>query len=142
MEVTKSQTAEWEALLERHKYIQRKLNSFIAKKTRPRLIISENASVFKATATWIKKIQKSDRLQDHLAREDIRWQFNLSRSPWWGGMYERIIKDVKKTLYKTLRRTNLNFEQLETVSQHREANEQPPLDIPRKRGRGGTNPDP
>ena len=106
LEVTKSQTAE---------EFQRKLNSFIARRTRPRLIISDNASVFKATASWIKKIRKSERLQDHLAREDITWQFNLSRSPWWGGMYERLIQDVKKTLYKTLRRTTLSFEQLETV---------------------------
>ena len=52
---------------------------------------------------------------DHLAREDITWQFNLSRSPWWGGMYERLIKEVKKTLCKTLGRTTLSFEQLETV---------------------------
>ena len=94
---------------------QRKLNLFIARKTRPCLIISDNTSVFKATASWIKKIQKSKRLQDHLAREDIRWQFNLSRSPWWGGMYKRVIKDLKKTLYKTLRRTTLSFEQLKTV---------------------------
>ena len=89
MEVTKSQTAE---------EFQRKLNSFIARRRRPRLIISDNASVFKATANWIKKIQKSERLQDHLARDDITWQFNLSRSPGWGGMYERLIRDVKKTL--------------------------------------------
>ena len=94
---------------------QRKLNSFIAKKTRPCLIISENASVFKASASWIKKIRKSERLPDHLAREDIRWQFNLSRSPRWGGMYEQVIKDLKKTLYKTLCRTTLSFKQLETV---------------------------
>ena len=106
LEVTKSQTAE---------EFQRKLNSFIARRTRPRLIISDNVSVFKATASWIKKIQKSERPQDHLAREDITWQFNLSRPPWWGGMYERLIKDVKKTLYKTLGRTTLSFEQLETV---------------------------
>ena len=30
-------------------------------------------------------------------------------------MYERVIKDLKKTLYKTLCRTTLSFEQLETV---------------------------
>ena len=106
LEVTKSQTAE---------EFQRKLNSFIARRTRPRRIISDNAVVFKATASWIKKIRKNERLQDHLAREDITWQFNLSRSPCWGGMYERLIKDVKKTLYKTLGRTTLSFEQLETV---------------------------
>ena len=106
LEVTKSQTAE---------EFQRKLNSFIARNTRPGLIISDNVSVLKATASWIKKILKSERLQDHLERENTRWQFNLSTSPWRGGMYERVIKDVKKTLYKTLRRTTLSFEQLETV---------------------------
>ena len=51
----------------------------------------------------------------HFAREDITWQFNLSRSSWWGGMYERLIKDVKKTPYKTLGRTTPSFEQLEMV---------------------------
>ena len=106
LEVMKSQKAE---------EFQRKLNLFIARKTRPRIIISDNTSIFKATASWIKKIRKSKRLQDHLAREDIRWQFNLSRSLWWGGMYKRVIKDLKKTVYKTLLRTTLSFEQLETV---------------------------
>ena len=88
---------------------------FIARRTRPKLIVSDNASVFKSTATWIKNIRKSERLQDYLAKQDISWRFNLSRSPWWGGMYERLIKDVKKTLHKTLGRTNLSFEHLEAV---------------------------
>ena len=30
-------------------------------------------------------------------------------------MYERVIKDLKKTLYKTLHGTTLSFEQLKTV---------------------------
>ena len=79
------------------------------------LIISDNARTFKATASWIKEIRKSEQLQNYLAKQEIRWQFNLSKSPWWGGMYERLLKDVKKTLYKTLGRTHLTFEQLKTV---------------------------
>ena len=39
----------------------------------------------------------------------------FSKIPWWGGMYERIIKEVKKTLYKTLGKTQLTFEQLSAV---------------------------
>ena len=39
---------------------------------------------------------------------------NLFKSPWEGGMYERLIKDVKKTL-QTLDWTHLTFEQLEAV---------------------------
>ena len=107
LEVTKTQTAE---------DLQRKLNLFIARRTRPKVMISaDNASVFKSTATWMKNIRKSERLQDYLARQDINWRFNLSRSPWWGGMYEQLIKDVKKTLHKTLGRTHITFEQLEAV---------------------------
>lgn len=77
---------------------QRKLNSFIARTKSLRHIIVDNASVFKATASWMKKVRKSDRLQDNLAREDITRQFNLSRSPLWDGTYERLIKNVKTTL--------------------------------------------
>ena len=106
LEFTKTQTA---------KEFQIKLNLFITRRTRPKVMISDNASVLKSTATWMKNIRKSDTLQDYLARQDINWRFNLSRSPWWGGMYEQLIKDVKKTLHKTLGWTHLTFEQLEAV---------------------------
>ena len=40
------------------------------------------------------------------------WQFNLSKSPWWEGMYERIMKEIKTMLYKTVGKAHLTFEQL------------------------------
>ena len=61
------------------------------------------------------QIRKSERLQDFFARQEIKWQFTLTKSPWWGGMYERLIREVKKTLYKTLGTMHLTFEQLEAV---------------------------
>lgn len=106
LEETKSQTAE---------EFQRKLHAFITRKTRPWRIISDNAAVFKTTADWIRKIRRSEQLQNFLATQEIQWKFNSAKSPWWGGMYERPLKDVKKTLYKTLGKTNPAFEQLETV---------------------------
>ena len=106
LEMTKSQTAE---------EFQRKLNGFITRRTRPKRIVSDNAAVFKTTANWIKKIRKSEELQDFLAQQQITWQFNLSRSPWWGGLYERLIKEVKRTLYKTMGRTHLEYAQVEAV---------------------------
>ena len=60
--MTKTQTAE---------EFHRKLNLFITRRTRPKVMISDNASVFKSTATWMKNIRKSERLQDYLARQDI-----------------------------------------------------------------------
>ena len=62
------------------------------------MIISDNAATFKATATWIQKTRKSERLQDFFARQEIKWQLSLTKSPWWRGMYERLIREVKKTL--------------------------------------------
>ena len=106
LEMTKSQTAE---------EFQRKLNGFITRRTRPKRIVSDNAAVFKTTATWIRKIRKSEALQDFLAQQQIMWQFNISRSPWWGGLYERLIKEVKRTLYTTMGRTHLEYAQVEAV---------------------------
>ena len=111
LEVTKSQIA-----IE----FQRKLNVFITRRTRPQRMISDNAAVFKTTADWIRKLRRSEQLHDFLAAQEIEWTFNLAKSPWWGGMYERLIKDVKKTLYKTLGKTELTFEQLEAVVMDKE----------------------
>ena len=106
LELTKSQEAE---------EFQRKLNAFIARRGRPSLIISDNAATFKATAKWIKVIRRSERLQNFLATIEINWRFNLAKSPWWGGIYERLIRDIKRALYKTLGRSHLSFESLEMV---------------------------
>ena len=106
LEVTRTQTAD---------EFQKKLNAFISRRTRPRVVISDNAGVFKTTADWIRAIRKSEKLQNYLAREEIRWQFNLTRSPWWGGFYERLIKEIKKTLHKTLGRSRLSYEAMESV---------------------------
>ena len=62
LELTHSQTAE---------EFQEKLISFITRRTRFRRIISDDATVFKATASWIKKIRKSERLPNYLATHEI-----------------------------------------------------------------------
>ena len=92
-----------------------KLNAFITRKTRPKLLVSDNAQVFKTTANWIRNIRKSESLQDYLARQEISWRFNLSKSPWWGSMYERLIKDLKRALYKTVGKLLLSFEHFGTI---------------------------
>ena len=64
LELTRSQTAE---------EFQRKLNAFITRRTRPEKIVSDNAATFKATATWIRRIRKSEKLQNYLAQQEITW---------------------------------------------------------------------
>ena len=42
-------------------------------------------------------------------------QFNLSRAPWWGGQYERLIGLVKQAFYKVVGRSSLTWEVLKDV---------------------------
>ena len=106
LELTKSQSAEEPKV---------KSNAFITRRSRPKIIVSDNGAAFRATAAWIRKIRKSERLQDYLAQQEICWRFNLSKSPWWGGMYEQLLKDMKRALYKVLGRSTLTFDQLHAV---------------------------
>ena len=44
-----------------------------------------------------------------LRKLQINWKFNLSRSPWCGGFYERMVGIAKKVVYKTSGREELSF---------------------------------
>ena len=73
---------------------------FLARRGRPQKVYSDNAKTFKAAADWVKAIIKSERFQDYLSESCIsKWQFNLSRAPWWGGQFERMVGLMKQCLY-------------------------------------------
>ena len=50
-----------------------------------------------------------------MSKQQIRWQFNLSRAPWWGGQFERIIEIVKSALRMCIRNGMLKWKELEEV---------------------------
>ena len=50
-----------------------------------------------------------------MVRQDIKWKFNLSRAPWWGGFFERLIGITKRALSKSIGKGYLSFQELETV---------------------------
>ena len=57
------------------------LKRFVSRRGRPDKIYSDNAKTFKKTAKWLNQIMKSEHFHDYLSRNDIKWQFNLSRAP-------------------------------------------------------------
>ena len=93
----------------------RSLKKFIARRGRPKKIYSDNGRSFTAAATWLSKVMKAEQLQNHLAHQGIQWQFNLSRAPWWGGQFERLVGLVKRALYKGIGRACLFWNELEEV---------------------------
>jgi transposase InsO family protein len=70
----------------------------------PKMFISDNGKTF-----------KENELAEFATRNNISWKFNIERAPWWGGLFERLIKSVKRCRRKNVRRARLTYEELETV---------------------------
>ena len=94
---------------------QRSFKEFTARRGLPDKIISDNAKTFKAAKDWLLKLKIDADLHNYLAKHQIRWQFNLSRAPWWGGFFERLIGIMKSCLSKMIGNAMLKFEELEEV---------------------------
>ena len=45
----------------------------------------------------------------------IHWHFILEKAPWNGGFYEKMVQNVKRNLCKSLKNSQLNFEELTNV---------------------------
>ena len=58
---------------------------------------------------------KDERLDNYLSTNTIKWQFNLSRAPWWGEQFERMIGLVKSALNKTIGNGFLQWNELQEV---------------------------
>ena len=58
---------------------------------------------------------KDERIYGFLAQQGIKWKFNLSRAPWWGGQFERLIGLVKGSLYKSIGKGLLSWKELQEV---------------------------
>ena len=63
------------------KTFRKSLKGLMTKRGTPKLMVSDNAQTFKATARWLQSIFKEAKVQDLLHNESIKWKFNLSRSP-------------------------------------------------------------
>ena len=60
-------------------------------------------------------MRKDEIFNDFLSQQSIIWQFNLSRAPWWGGQFERLIGLMKAAFYKTVGQGLLTWEELTEV---------------------------
>ena len=100
--------------LDTQKFIE-SFKQFIARKGRPSKVYSDNAKSFVSAANWLRTVQKDEKLNEFLSENRIRWQFNLSRAPWWGGQFERLIGLVKRALHKTIGRGSLRWDELKEI---------------------------
>ena len=91
------------------------LKRLIARRGRSTKIYSDNGRTLIAAANWLKRVCKDERLNIFLGTREITWQFYLSRAPWWGGQFERLIGVMKGAFYKTVGQGQLSWEELSEV---------------------------
>ena len=88
---------------------------FTVRRGRPSLGVSDNGRTFKPAAREITRIFNDPGVKQHFAREHMKWTFNLEKAPYWGGVFERLVKSVKRCLKKTISGARLTYEELLTV---------------------------
>lgn len=93
----------------------RSLKHMVARRGRQAKVFSDNGKTFVGAARWLKKIQSDERVQSYLSDEEIAWSFYLSRAPWWGGQFERLIGLFKRAFYKTIGGRLLTWTELSEV---------------------------
>ena len=93
----------------------RSFKRFIGRRGRPETLYSDNGKSFVGTGKWISKVRSDEKFHDFLAVQQIKWKFNLSRAPWWGGQFERMVGLVKSALNKTVGNSLLTWAELEEI---------------------------
>ena len=97
--------------LETNKFL-RSLKWLIARRGRPAKIYSDNGKTIVGAERWLKQVRRDKKMQDYLAHENIKRQFNLSCTAWWGGQFERLIGLAKTALNKTIGKGMLTWAEL------------------------------
>ena len=88
------------------------LRRFFSRRGMPSVILSDNAKGFKAAAGQMLKAFGS---------VGPEWKFIVPRAPWWGGFWERVVRNVKSALRKSLGRKSLTRVEFETCLHEVEA---------------------
>ena len=73
----------------------RSLKHFVARRGRLEKIFPDNGRTLVSVCKWLKNVQQDEKMKEWLVRQNIQWQFILSRAPWWGGQFERLIGVMK-----------------------------------------------
>ncbi|GFU82052.1 integrase catalytic domain-containing protein [Trichonephila clavipes] len=92
--------------------------TFIARRSKPYVIWSDNATNFKGARNILNewnKICKSNRIQLFSTEEGIEWNFIPPASPHFGGLWEANIKSMKRILLRVAKSAITNIEELTTL---------------------------
>lgn len=90
------------------------LRRFIARRGRPLVIYSDNGKNFVGASNLLRAVNWK-KISQYCTTNEIEWHFNPPSAAWWRGWWERLIRTLKDLLKRTLGKTSLNYEKLNTV---------------------------
>jgi len=93
----------------------RSFRRFTARRGFPRRIVSDNGKTFKAADKIIHSVLTHPDVKQYSGSIGLQWCFNLEKAPWWGRLFERMIKSMKRCLKKTVGRSKLSYDELLTT---------------------------
>ena len=73
----------------------RSFKQFSSQRGLPVLMISDNGKAFEAAAKVIQDVVSSPEVQRYF-EVGIKWRFNVPKVPWWGGLFERLVRSIKR----------------------------------------------
>ncbi|GFN80939.1 tigger transposable element-derived protein 6 [Plakobranchus ocellatus] len=79
---------------------------FVSRRGLPKTVFPDNAKTFKSASTELLKLYGSN---------SPYWRFSVPRAPWWGGWWERMVRNMKVSLKKTVGLKSPERTELETL---------------------------
>ncbi|XP_071812124.1 uncharacterized protein [Apostichopus japonicus] len=91
---------------------------FVGRRGDPAKIYSDNGSNFVAAQKELKKAlyeMNQDRVEEVLHTQGVEWHFNPPSASHFGGVWERLIRSVRKVLHGILKQQSVDKDVLQTV---------------------------
>ena len=91
------------------------IKRFAARRGLPRKFLSDNARTFKSAAKVLWMVCGHPDVRGYLSLAGIDWNFNLEKAPWWGGLFERMMRSTKRCLRKVVGRAKFSYDEMHTA---------------------------
>ncbi|CAH2093707.1 unnamed protein product [Euphydryas editha] len=91
------------------------LNRFVARRGKPRSILSDNGTNFIGASNELYKLLQDSTIASDIAQEGIEFTFAPAYSPHFNGIAEAAVRSAKHHLKRLLKLTNLTYEEMATL---------------------------
>ena len=71
------------------------MKKFSAGRGLPAKFISDNGKTFKAASKYLKAVFKDGTVKKYLSSLGADWIFSVECAPWWGVVFERLVRSTK-----------------------------------------------